>query len=471
MTDANIPRNLIDFSVSGLATAALACLNARCSRGNENSRTHHPPKIKQVIHICQIGGVSQVDTFDYKPALEELHGREMPGFVKPDTFFGHAGLMRKHEWNFRQRGDSGLWISDLFPHLAGMADELTVVRSMYSESANHTPAMFLQNSGFATNGFPSLGSWLSYGLGNESDSLPTFVVLPDARSLPNSGAANWTSGFLPAEHQGVVFRGDDQPVRNLFLEQPISSTAEADARSLLRQINLKHLSQHDDDPLLNARISAYELAAKMQTSVPEAIDFADESLATQQMYGLDDKLCGDFARRCLMARRLVERGVRFVQLYSGGSFGGKPRHGWDGHENNHRNHTREAAMIDQPVAGLIGDLRQRGMLEETLVFATSEFGRTPFSGSAPGVLGEGRDHNPEGFTVWLAGGGLKKGFAFGQTDEVGWRAETDRVGWPDFHATVLHLLGIDHEQLTFYHNGIQRRLTNVHGHVIDGILA
>jgi hypothetical protein len=464
-------RDLIDFSLSGLATAAIASLDARSATADDRTFPNHPAKIKRVIHICQIGGVSQVDTFDYKPALEKLHGQEMPEFVKPDTFFGNAGLMRRNEWEFRRRGDSGLWVSELFPHLAGVADELTFIHSMHSESANHTPALFLQNSGFATNGFPSVGSWLSYGLGNESDSLPTFVVLPDARSLPNSGAANWTSGFLPAEHQGVVFRSDDQPVRNLFLEQPLSEQAESDARSLLQQINHQHLKRHDNDPLLQARVHAYELAAKMQTSVPDAIDFADESLTTHQMYGLNGKLCDDFGRRCLMARRLLERGVRFVQIYSGGSFGGKPRHGWDGHENNHRNHSREAAMIDQPVAGLIRDLRQRGMLDDTLVFCTSEFGRTPFSGSPPGVLGEGRDHNPEGFTVWLAGGGLKQGFSFGETDEVGWRAETDRVGWPDFHATVLHLLGIDHKQLTFYHNGIQRRLTNVHGHVIEGILA
>ncbi len=415
-------RQMFDFSVSGLATAALASLEARHCAGSVKSQfPNHRPQVQHVIHICQIGGVSQVDTFDYKPQLEKLHGKEMPDFVKPDTFFGNAGLMRKNEWVFRRRGNSGLWISELFPHLADVADELTLIHSMHSDSANHTPAMFLQNSGFASNGFPSLGSWLSYGLGNESESLPTFIVLPDARSLPNSGAANWTSGFLPAEHQGVVFGSNDQPVRNLFLDQPISDQAEADARLLLRQINTQHLVRHDHDPLLTARVRAYELAAKMQTSVPEAIDFADESSSIQQLYGLHGQLCGDFGRRCLMARRLIERGVRFVQLYSGGSFGGKPRHGWDGHENNYRNHGREAAMLDQPVAGLISDLRQRGLLDQTLVVCTSEFGRTPFSGSPPGVLGEGRDHNPEGFTVWMAGAGLKKGFAYGETDEVGWR--------------------------------------------------
>lgn len=468
-------RGFLDFTVGGLGGAALWTL-MRADRSQASTATttpgpHLAPKAKRAIHICLIGGLSQVDSFDYKPRLAQLHEKPIPGSVKPDTFFGSAGLMRQSEWPFRQRGQSGLWVSDLFPHLATVADELTVINSMHSESANHTPAMFLQNSGFQTNGFPSLGSWLSYGLGNESDSLPTFVVLPDARSLPNSGAANWTSGFLPARHQGTLFQGGDQPIRDLFGPAGVSARADADARALLKRINEKHLARRPDDDLLKARLAAYEIAARMQTSVPEVVDFASESPHTQALYGIDHEPTADCGRRCLLARRLLERGVRFVQVFSGGAFGGKPRHGWDGHENNRVNHAREAAMIDQPVAGLIKDLRQRGMLDDTLILFTSEFGRTPFTQAPAGKLGLGRDHNPEGFTVWLAGAGLRGGMRYGATDDVGWKATADPVSWPDFHATVLHLLGIDHEQLTFYHNGIDRRLTNVHGHVIQDILA
>ena len=466
-TDVSTRREFLDFSIGGLSAAAMLTLDGQAQAARAVSTSLG--RAKRAIHICLIGGFSQVDSFDYKPLLERFDRKRMPGFVKPETFFGVAGLMRKNEWEFKQRGQSGLWVSDLFPHLAKVADELSVIRSMHSPSANHTPAMFLQNSGFAANGFPSLGSWLSYGLGNESDSLPTFVVLPDARSLPNSGAANWTSGFLPATHQGTLFESGETPIRDLFAAQPAERTAEAAARSLLAKLNRKHLQRRGDD-LLHARVKAYELAAKMQTSIPEVINFADESQATQELYGLNRKETADCGRRCLMARRLVERGVRFVQVFSGGAFGGKPRHGWDGHENNRVNHGREAKMIDQPVAALIQDLKRRGLLEDTLVLFTSEFGRTPFSHAPPRVLGLGRDHNPKGFSVWLAGGGAKRGTAYGATDDVGWSAVENRVSWPDFHATVLHLLGIDHQKLTFYHNGIHRRLTNVHGNVIHGVI-
>ena len=467
-------RSFLEFTAGGLSAAVLMSLlkpQTVCASERRRTGPHFPPRVKRVVHICLIGGLSQVDSFDYKHELDALHGKKIPAIVKPDTFFGSLGLMRKSEWTFRRRGESGLWISDLFPHLASVADDLTVINSMHSETANHTPAMFLQNSGFQSNGFPSLGSWLSYGLGNESESLPTFVVLPDARSLPNSGAANWTSGFLPARHQGTPFRGGDQPIRHLFARADVSPKAERDARGLLGRLNRKHLEGHGDDDLLRARIRAYELAARMQTSVPEAVEFAAESMETRAMYGLGRKTTADCGQRCLLARRLLERGVRFVQIFSGGAFGGKPRHGWDGHENNRVNHSREAALIDQPVAALIRDLKQRGMLDDTLLLFTSEFGRTPFTQASAGVLGRGRDHNPEGFTVVMAGGGLKKGIRYGATDEVGWKAVVDPVSWPDFHATVLHLLGIDHEKLTFYHNGIERRLTNVHGTVIKDILA
>lgn len=467
-------REFLNFNLGGLGGAALFSLldhQRPALTGVDNESPHPLPKAKRAIHICLVGGLSQIDSFDYKPELERLHGKPLPGEAKPETFFGGVGLLRKNEWKFRQRGESGLWISDLFPHLAGVADELTVIRSMVAETANHMPAMFQQNSGFQSNGFPSLGSWLSYGLGNESDSLPTFVVLPDARSLPNGGASNWSSAFLPARHQGSLFGSGPRPIRNLFADQVIPVQAEADALGLLGEINRSHLARRGGDDLLKARIRAYELAAEMQVSVPEAVDFGDEPESLKQMYGLGRKATADCARRCILARRLLERGVRFVQLFSGGAFGGKPRHGWDGHENNYQNHLREAEMIDQPIAALLADLKQRGLLDDTLVLFTSEFGRTPFAQSAANQLGLGRDHNPDGFSVWLAGAGLRKGFAYGETDDVGWRAITDRVTWPDFHATVLHLLGINHQALIHYHNGINRRLTNVHGHVIKEILA
>jgi hypothetical protein len=468
-------RRFLDFSVTGLGAAALFGLldqeRAVAAGGKVAASPHPVAKAKRAIHICLVGGLSQIDSFDYKPAVDKLHGKPLPSEEKPEVFFDSVGLLRKSEWKFRQRGESGLWISDLFPHLAGVADELTVIRSMVAATSNHMPAMFQQNSGFQSNGFPSLGSWLSYGLGNVSQSLPTFVILPDARSLPNGGASNWSSGFLPARHQGALFGAGKQPIRNLFAQQTISAKAERDARAVLAALNQKHLAQRGENELLKARILAYELAAKMQTSVPEVVNFADEPESIKQSYGLDRKETADCGRRCLLARRLLEGGVRFVQLFSGGAFGGKPRHGWDGHENNQKNHAREAQLIDQPIAALLKDLKQRGMLDDTLVLFTSEFGRTPFSQSGAKVLGLGRDHNATGFSVWMAGAGLKKGIAHGETDPFGWRATENPVTWPDFHATVLHLLGLDHEALTYYHNGIQRRLTNVHGKVVRKLLA
>lgn len=465
-------RSFLDFSVSGLGSAALVNLLGQSQNASGSLESGHPiAKAKRAIHICLVGGFSQVDSFDYKPQLDKLHGKSLPSRAKPQTFFGNIGLLRKSEWKFRQRGKCGLWVSDLFPNLASVADDLTVINSMVADTANHMPAMFQELCGFQSNGFPSLGSWLSYGLGNESESLPTFVVLPDARSLPNGGASNWSNGFLPARHQGNLFGDGVHPVRNLFANQKLSSESKNEAFNLLKELNASHLELHDGNDLLNARIRSYELAARMQVSVPEAVDFNSEPGFIKDLYGLDNPTTADCARRCILSRRLLERGVRFVQLFSGGAFGGKPRHGWDGHENNRVNHQREAGLIDQPVAALIKDLKQRGMLDDTLLLFTSEFGRTPFTQSGANQLGLGRDHNADGFTVWMAGAGLKGGMAYGESDDIGWRAATNKVTWPDFHATVLHLLGINHEALTWYHNGIDRRLTNVHGHVISDIIA
>ncbi|MFO0898154.1 MAG: DUF1501 domain-containing protein [Pirellulales bacterium] len=471
-------RDFFSWVGGGLQGAALAGLLARegvVRAASIAGEAHDPPphlapKAKRAIHICLCGALSHIDSFDYKPLLEKLHGKPLPSSEKPDVFFGQVGLLRKHDWNFKQRGESGLWVSDLFPHLAEVADELTVIRSMYAETSNHTPATFQQNTGFRLNGFPVLGSWLSYGLGSETDELPAFVVIPDARGYPAGGTINWTNGFLPARHQGVPFRSQGAAIDDLSPAQPIAADREQATRRLLFEMNRRHLAERGGEDALAARIRSYELAAKMQLAVPAVSDPATETAATHALYGLDQAESADFGRGCLLARRLLERGVRFVQLFSGGSFG-SPRINWDGHEDMRENHGREAPRIDRPVAGLLRDLRQRGLLDDTLVLFTTEFGRTPFTQSAADEVGTGRDHNQYGFSVWLAGAGLKHGLGYGQTDDVGYQAVENRTHWNDFHATVLHLLGIDHERLTYYHNGIERRLTNVAGDVMGGILA
>jgi hypothetical protein len=429
---------------------------------------HLPARVKRVIHVTACGGVSQIDTFDYKPQFEKLHGKSLDASEKPDVFFGKVGLLRKSDWAFKQRGQSGLWVSELFPNLAEVADELTMIHSMFAETSNHTPATFQESTGFRLNGFPVMGAWLSYGLGSESEDLPSFVVIPDSRGVPAGGSINWTNGFLPAKHQGVIMKSQGEAISDLFPAKPLAEKTEAASRELLAQLNAAHHEARGDDVLL-ARMKSYELSARMQLAVPEATNLGGETQATHELYGLTNPETKDFGRGCLLARRLLERGVRFVQLFSGGAFG-SPRINWDGHEDMKQNHGQEAGRIDKPLSGLIKDLKQRGMLEDTLVLFTSEFGRTPFTQSEGFVLGGGRDHNHEGFTVFLAGGGLKPGFAYGKTDDIGLRAVENRVHWNDFHATVLHLLGIDHQRLTYYHNGIQRRLTNVGGEVVKGVL-
>ncbi len=428
------------------------------------------PKAKQAIQICLVGGLSHLDSFDYKPALEKFHGKSLDSKEQPDIFFGQVGLLRKHDWEFRQRGQSGMWMSELFPRIAELSDDLTVIKSMVSDSANHTPALFFANSGFQFNGFPSVGSWLSYGLGSINDSLPDYVVLPDMRGGPNGGSSNWSNGFLPARHQGVVFESGPQPVRDLFPTLPMDASTESDTREFLKLLNERHLKDSLNEELLASRIRSYELAARMQLSVPDVVDISGETAATRELYGLENGQTRDAAMRCLLGRRLLERGVRFVQVFSGGPIAGSPRCSWDAHENVLENHTAEAARIDQPVAALLQDLKQRGMLDDTLVLFTTEFGRTPFTQSAADTVGTGRDHNRYGFSVWMAGAGLKPGFSWGNTDEIGWKATENPVTWNDFHATLLHLFGIDHKQLTYYHNGTQRRLTNVHGEVVHEIL-
>lgn len=474
-TEDNQPsrRDFLAWSAAGIGGIALSELLARDGLGNEEQSSaslHHPAKAKRVIQIVLNGGLSQVDSFDPKPTLGQVHGKPLDSEERPDVFFGKVGNLRKSDWKFSRRGESGLEVSDLFPHLATVADELTVIRSMVAETSNHTPATFQEHTGFRLNGFPVLGAWLTHGLGSETDELPSFVVVPDTRGLPAGGSINWTNGFLSVRHQGTPLRSSGTAISDLFPAREIGAKTERASRKLLESLNRRHLEARGSNDTLAARIRSYELAAKMQLAVPRVTALNEETKSTQDAYGLEDKQTNDFGRGCLLARRLLENGVRFVQLFSGGAFG-SPRINWDGHENMVRNHNREAGRIDQPIAALLRDLRQRGMLDDTLILFTSEFGRTPFTQSDAGVLGKGRDHNQYGFSVWMAGAGLKHGTAYGATDDFGLRSVENITTWHDFHATVLHLLGINHERLTFYHNGIERRLTNVGGEVIHDVLA
>ncbi|HZL87021.1 MAG TPA: DUF1501 domain-containing protein [Pirellulaceae bacterium] len=468
-------RNLLGHFATGLSGIALSSLLARESAAAavpgeaSDPPPHHPPKARRAIQIFLQGGLSQIDSFDYKPELEKLHGKPVPGEEKPVAFMGKVGLLHKAHFEFKQRGKSGLWVSDLFPHIAGIADELTVIRSMWSGTGNHTPATYEANSGFRTLGFPAAGTWLSYGLGCEVDNLPTFVVLPDSRSLPTGGANNWSAGFLPARHQGVVLNTSGPPVRDLRPASAVDDFTQAARFAAIAQLGRRHLAQRGSDDGIESRLRSYELAARMQLAIPDATNLAQESAATHALYGTDQNECADFARACLLARRLVERGVRFVQLWSGAAFGTEVH--WDAHGSVPSNHRRESDKVDRPLAGLLRDLRQRGLLDDTLVIFNTEFGRTPYAESAGDQAGPGRDHNADAFSVWLAGAGLRHGIAYGTSDAIGWKAAENPVDVHDFHATILHLLGIDHTRLTFYHNGIQRRLTNVHGRVLKDILA
>lgn len=469
-------RDLFNWGAQGLGATAMLNLFAGDGlvRGADaitrHAQPHFMPRARRAIHICLVGGLSHIDSFDYKPNLPKFHGKKLDSDETPDIFFGQVGLIRQPDWAFRRRGQSGLWVSDLFPHIAEVADEIAVIRSMVSDSANHTPALFMANSGFQFQGFPAMGSWLGFGLGTETDSLPTFVVLGDGRGGPNGGAANWSNGFLPAEHQGVVFGSKDEAVRDLFPGRSVSRETEKASREFLRHANRGYAKRVGEDSALAARVRSYELAAKMQMSVPEVTTIENEPQWLREQYGLDDPHTQDMGRRCLLGRRLLERGVRYVQLYSGGPIAGSPRASWDAHESVAQNHGVEARRIDKPVATLMRDLKQRGMLEDTLVIFTTEFGRTPFTQAAGNSIGAGRDHNRYAFSNWIAGAGVRGGFAHGVTDDIGWKVTEDPVHWHDFHATILHLFGVDHERLTYYHNGIERRLTNVHGHVVKPVL-
>ncbi|MBL8809764.1 MAG: DUF1501 domain-containing protein [Planctomycetaceae bacterium] len=456
----------------GFGLAALAGMMAEEGRADQNvvsAKTQHPARATSVIQIFCPGGLSHVDTWDYRPELERLHGTSFDAELGKQTFAGIAGEFARSFWKFRQHGECGRWLSDLFPKMALHVDDMGFIHSMQNKSALHGPAMFMQNSGFIRPGFPCMGSWVIYGLGCETENLPSFVVLPDTRGLPPGGVINWSAGFLPAMHQGTVMEtGTDRPAIADLFPATARRTDESPEREFLQTLNRQHAQQRPDDNLLEARIRSYELAARLQMSAPEAVDLARESQSTHELFVLDDEDIGPFGRQCLLARRLVERGVRFVQIYCGAenTSSKKIRPNWDSHEDIVRDHGYWGRILDSGVHALLTDLKQRGLLETTLVFCTSEFGRQPFMQGKQ----KGRDHNPGVFTVWMAGGGIRGGTSFGSSDPVGFKAaENPTMSW-DLHATALHLLGIDHTQLSYYHNGIQRRLTDVHGFVIKELL-
>lgn len=429
---------------------------------------HFAPRAKRVLVLFCSGACSHVDTFDYKPQLIKRHGETMPGGDKLITFQGEQGALTRSPWAFKPRGQSGKYISDLVPHLAQHADDMCFIHSMTGKSNTHGPAENYMSTGFTLDGFPSMGAWATYALGSAADDLPAFVAIPDPRGVPQSSVNNWGPGFLPAMFQGTPFNAS-KPIRHLSRPDSISAREDKATRAFLDRLNRRHLKQYEGDTELAARIASYELAARMQLSVPAVSDLSTESKATLSMYGADspNKLKAGFARNCILARRLIEKGVRFVQLFNGAYAMGEGVGNWDGHKKLHEQYKVHGPILDQPAAALLADMKRRGLLEDTLFVWTTEFGRMPtFQKGA-----SGRDHNPYGFTVWMAGAGVKAPFSYGATDEFGYRAAENVATVHDFHATILHLLGLDHQRLSFYHNGIERRLTDVHGHVIRDVLA
>lgn len=423
---------------------------------------HFAPRAKRIIYLFMHGGPSHMDLLDPKPELSRLAGQPLPeslGSVMTRRKVARNPLMAPVK-PFRRHGDSGLSISDFLPETARHADKLCVLRGCHGDSVNHPQSVYQMNTGSILMGKPSLGSWIAYGLGTENQNMPAFVVMPDPGGGLKGGPPAWGSGFLPATYQGTTMRPGPHPILNLT---PLAGITAADQRrvlDLVRDLNEQHRQRRDFDDQLIARINTYELAARMQTAAPEVVDISGETQHTLELYGIDNRVTREFGTRCLLARRMVERGVRFVQLYSGDT------NGWDAHKDVLKNHTEYCARTDRPIAGLLTDLAARGLLEDTLVIWGGEFGRMPMS-----EQGTGRDHNPWGYSVWLAGAGVRGGMAHGSTDEVGLRAVEDKVHVHDLHATLLHLLGLDHEQLTFFHNGRDERLTDVAGHVVHEVLA
>jgi len=430
-------------------------------------KTHFPAKAKQVLLIYCTGAVSHVDTFDYKPELYKRHDTPLPGAV--NTFQGENGNLIRPLWDFHPRGNCGKMTSDLLPELGSLADDVAYVHSLTSKTNTHGPGETYMSTGFILEGFPSMGAWTSYALGTENENLPAFVSIPDPRGNPQASVNNWSNAFLPAQFQGTPFSASKE-IRNLQAPGRFRGKADRDGRDLLKFFNESHLQRFPGDSELAARIAGYELAARMQTSIPEVTDLSDEPDYVLKEYAADDpknQSRAGFGKNCILARRLLERGVRFVQLFNGSYAMGEGVGNWDGHKSIKAQYPGHAHILDQPAAALIRDLKRRGLLNDVLVVWCTEFGRMPtFQKGA-----SGRDHNPAGFTAWMAGAGVNAPFTYGATDEFGWKAEKDVLSLHDFHATILHLLGLDHERLSYYHNGIERRLTDVHGHVVSDLIA
>jgi hypothetical protein len=420
-------------------------------------KPHFEPKAKSVIFIFCYGGPSHVDTFDYKPNLYPLDGKTIA--VKTFGRGGHRNASRVvgPKWQFKQYGQCGKRVSDLFPHIATCVDDIAFLHSMYAESPIHGSAMLMMNAGRILSGHPALGSWVNYGLGSVNENMPGFVVMLDKTGGPISGPKNWSSGYMPAAYQGVVIRADGTPIHNLDLPPGMTREAQRVLLDRLRHKNEEHLAARVDNTELSARIASYELAFKMQQHAPEVVDFMKETKQTHELYGIDQPRTADFGRKCLLARRLVERGVRFIQVYSGGAHNDD---NWDAHTDMVKNHSKHAGDTDKPIAGLLKDLKARGMLKDTLIVWGGEFGRQP---TAEYATGTGRDHNAYGFTMWLAGGGIKGGVSVGETDELGSAAVTDRFHVKHLHATILHQLGLDPNRLSYFYGGLDQKLVGVEG--------
>jgi hypothetical protein len=479
-------RNFLSHSATGLGSIALASLleeqrlladetapiRPQINPGQPFAArdSHHAAAAKNVLVIFCSGACSQIDTFDYKPELIKQHGKPMPGAEELVTFQGQQGMLTKSPWQFKPHGESGKMVSDLVPQLGDLADDMCFLHSLTGKTNTHGPGENFMSTGYTLDGFPSMGAWTTWALGTENENLPAYVAVSDPRGTPQASVNNWGPGFLPAAFQGTEFNAS-KPLGNLDIPAGVSSKTDKATRNFLNRLNQRHLEQFPGDTDLAARISSYELAAKMQLSVPEVTDLSREPKSILREYGADDsenKLKAQFARNCILARRLIEKGVRFVQLFNGAyQTGGEGVSNWDGHKSIEEQYSKHGPVLDQPCAAMLKDMKRRGLLKNTLVVWMTEFGRMPtFQKGA-----SGRDHNPSGFTAWMMGAGVKAPFTYGATDEFGYKAVENVATVYDFHATILHLLGLNHKRLTYYHNGFERRLTDVHGHVINEVLA
>lgn len=470
-------RDLFGQTVSGLAGIALASLlqqdqllagssiNFDAAMPHAARLGHHAAQAKNVLVIFCAGACSQLETYDYKPELIKRDGQPLEGGPAV-TFQGPSGNLARPQYKFRPRGECGKMVSDMLPEMGGLVDDISFVHTLTSKSNTHGPAENFLSTGFVLDGFPSIGAWATYALGTENQDLPAFVAIPDPRGVPQASVNNWGPGFLPAVFQGTPFNSSN-PIRNLNSPASIPAAQDTAARSLLSMLNQQHLQRNPQDGQLAARIAAYELAARMQLSVPKITDLSTESAHTLKMYGADsaNETKAAFARNAILARRLVENGVRFVQLFNG-AYASGGRLNWDGHSDLRNQYDVHGEIMDQPVAALFNDLKQRGLLKDTLVVWCTEFGRMPMFQKGA----KGRDHNPQGFTAWLGGAGVKPGVSYGQTDELGFKAVENVSSVHDLNATILHLLGLEHTRLTYQHNGIDRRLTDVHGHVLRELI-